>query len=621
MEYVEGENLETLTDNRGRPLPIDEALRYIGQIGSALDYIHKLKPTLLHRDVKPKNIVLRQRTREAVLVDFGNAKEVRPGASHSMHTIRSEGYSAIEMYSDAKKGTYTDVYSLAATLYYLLTAEHPISPQKRVVENLVPPKQHNSLIPNRINDAILNAMELKPDHRVKTVTEFLDRLGISQAGGVSLFGKLFGKSANGDTTAERQEAERLKREKAEQQARAEAERRKREQVEREAKAEAEKLKAKAETERRRREQVEQQAKAEAERLQQEKAQAEAERLRQERERQRLEAELQKAQIEKQRLAAALEKEKQAPKTAPATPPKAPTQYQPEVVTNRFVSPAQPKSNTLTLDCGKGVSLELIRVAAGKFMMGSNEYSSEKPIHEVRLNEFYLGKYAVTNAQWQAVMGSLPQAFKELDDKFKGEDHPIVRINWHEARQFCEMLAQKSGQALRLPTEAEWEYAARGGNQSQGYTYAGSNNLDEVGWYGEDWSKGSTHPVQKKNPNELGIYDMSGNVWEWCLDEWHDSYEKKPDRIKQNGNEAWGDLNVNKNDNRFCVLRGGSWLRRYQLSFGGSRQVHRGRQGRRLRFSCCCVLWFRFCFGVRRSFLLYPLVLFPLHFFLFALVSP
>jgi formylglycine-generating enzyme required for sulfatase activity/tRNA A-37 threonylcarbamoyl transferase component Bud32 len=218
--------------------------------------------------------------------------------------------------------------------------------------------------------------------------------------------------------------------------------------------------------------------------------------------------------------------------------------------------AEAKRRELSVDLGNGVKLELVRVPAGKFMMESNEYDSEKPIHEVRLTEFLIGKYEVTNAQWKAVMKK--QGSANCDKKFQGDLQPVVGVSWHEARAFCAKVSQQSGRAVRLPTEAEWEYAARGANQSKGYEYAGSNNLDEVGWYGEDSSKGSTHPVGKKTKNELGIYDMSGNVWEWCLDEWHDSYADKPDRIKSNGNEAWGDLNMDDNDNRFRLLRGGSW---------------------------------------------------------------
>ena len=224
----------------------------------------------------------------------------------------------------------------------------------------------------------------------------------------------------------------------------------------------------------------------------------------------------------------------------------------------FYAP-EPFEDVIKLDLGNRVILELLRVPAGKFMMGSPDVqgdSDERPQHQVTLSEFWIGKYAVTNQQWQAVMKVKGSAY--YDKKFQGDLQPVVGVSWHEARAFCVKVQEKAGRAVRLPTEAEWEYAARGGNQSKGYEYAGSNNLDEVGWYGEDYGKSSTHPVGQKKANEIGIYDMSGNVWEWCLDEWHDSYADKPENLKKQGNQAWGDLNVDENDNRSRLLRGSSW---------------------------------------------------------------
>jgi formylglycine-generating enzyme required for sulfatase activity len=223
----------------------------------------------------------------------------------------------------------------------------------------------------------------------------------------------------------------------------------------------------------------------------------------------------------------------------------------------FYAP-EPSEDVIKLDLGNGVTLELVKVAAGKFMMGSPDGkgdNDERPQHQVTLQEFLIGKYAVTNAQWRSVMKT--QGSANYDKKFQGDLQPVVGVSWHEARAFCAKVQQQTGREVRLPTEAEWEYAARGANQSKGYEYAGSNNLDEVGWYGDN-SGSVTHPVGQKKANELGICDMSGNVWEWCLDEWHDSYADKPENLKKQGNLAWGDLNIDNNDNRSRLLRGGSW---------------------------------------------------------------
>ena len=178
MEHIQGENLEVLVKQRQKPLPLDEALRYITQVASALEHIHNFDPPLIHRDVKPANIGLRSQNREAVLVDFGSAKEVRTDASLSQKATFTPAYSPIEIYSGVKKDTYTDVYSLGATLYFLLTNREPSPSQQRVIEDVPPPIELNPHVSQRVNDAIVTAMEIKPKDRVQTVAEFMQRLGL-----------------------------------------------------------------------------------------------------------------------------------------------------------------------------------------------------------------------------------------------------------------------------------------------------------------------------------------------------------------------------------------------------------------------------------------------------------
>ena len=158
--------------------------------------------------------------------------------------------------------------------------------------------------------------------------------------------------------------------------------------------------------------------------------------------------------------------------------------------------------------------------------GSDADSDEKPAHQVALSSYYIGETEVTQALWQAVMGSTvdqqrDKANKEWTLRGVGTNYPMYYISWDECQEFVRKLNSLTGQAFRLPSEAEWEYAARGGNKSQGYKYSGSNTLGNVAWY-TDNSGSETHPVKTKSPNELGIYDMSGNVWEWCQD-WYGSY--------------------------------------------------------------------------------------------------
>jgi formylglycine-generating enzyme required for sulfatase activity len=155
---------------------------------------------------------------------------------------------------------------------------------------------------------------------------------------------------------------------------------------------------------------------------------------------------------------------------------------------------------------------MVDVDGGSFQMGADDsdaYRDEKPVHSEYVSTFRIGKTEVTQALWKAVMGSNPSGFK-------GDNLPVERVSWNDCKTFISKLNSITGENFRLPSEAEWEYAARGGNRSRGYKYSGSNSIGEVAWY--DGNSGNqTHTVATKLPNELGIYDMSGNVWEWTSD--------------------------------------------------------------------------------------------------------
>ena len=192
----------------------------------------------------------------------------------------------------------------------------------------------------------------------------------------------------------------------------------------------------------------------------------------------------------------------------------------------------------------GVSFEMVRVDGGTFRMGATSeqggdaYGDEKPVHSVTLSGYYIGKTEVTQALWKAVMGSNPS-------NFKGDNLPVECVSWDDCQEFIRKLNSMTGQNFRLPTEAEWEFACRGGNNSRGYKYSGSNNLANVAWYWDN-SGEKTHPVATKAPNELGIYDMSGNVWEWCGD-WYANYTSNS-QTNPTGPYSGSDR----------VGRGGSW---------------------------------------------------------------
>jgi formylglycine-generating enzyme required for sulfatase activity len=190
---------------------------------------------------------------------------------------------------------------------------------------------------------------------------------------------------------------------------------------------------------------------------------------------------------------------------------------------------------------------MVSLPAGEFLMGSPDsdpdaYQNEKPQHQVKLNSFAIGKYPVTQAQYQAVMGKNPSRFKN------NPQNPVEQVSWEDAQAFCKKLSQITGKTYRLPTEAEWEYACRAGTTTRFYFGDDANQLGDYAWY-DGSSQKTTHPVGQKKPNAWGLYDMSGNVLEWCEDNWHNTYENAP-----RDGSAW----LIK-DNDYYIVRGGSWF--------------------------------------------------------------
>lgn len=206
----------------------------------------------------------------------------------------------------------------------------------------------------------------------------------------------------------------------------------------------------------------------------------------------------------------------------------------------------------------GISFKMVNIEGGSFWMGAqSDYSkdrnydedawpAESPVHKVTLDSFLMGETVVTQALWEAVTGqemSCAGAWKNGTER--GDENPACGFYWYNMNQFLKQLNNLTGKSFRIPTEAEWEYAARGGTKSRGYLFAGSNDLDEVGWY-EDNSDGKHHDVKCKKPNELGLYDMSGNIFEWCSD-WYGPYSAEPQINPKGAPERW-----------LWVLRGGCW---------------------------------------------------------------
>ncbi len=235
------------------------------------------------------------------------------------------------------------------------------------------------------------------------------------------------------------------------------------------------------------------------------------------------------------------------------------------------------------DLGNGVSLEMVKIPGGSFLMGSPENElkqcdDEKPQHKVTIQPFFMGKFPVTQAQYQAIMGKNPS-------HFQGRKKPVEYVTWDNAVEFCAKISQRTGKTYRLPSEAEWEYACRAGTTTP--FYFGETITNELANYNGNYTYGyapkgqsleQTTDVDNFPANAFGLYDMHGNVWEWCQDSWHKNYNGMP-----NNGSAWFD----KNDNRYRMLRGGSWFslpwdcrcafrfgneRKYRYSFIGFRVV-------------------------------------------------
>jgi formylglycine-generating enzyme required for sulfatase activity len=202
-------------------------------------------------------------------------------------------------------------------------------------------------------------------------------------------------------------------------------------------------------------------------------------------------------------------------------------------------------------------IEFVNIPAGSFMMGSdNVFNDEKPVHRVNVKAFRMSKYPITQKQYLAVMEDNPS-------RFKGDENcPVENVTWNMAVEFCQKLSQSTGQAVRLPSEAEWEYACRAGSTGKYCFGDDESKLGSYAWYQEN-SERKTHPVGKKSSNPWGLHDMHGNVWEWCEDIYHENYQGAP-----SDGTAW----INGGDRDVKVLRGGSWFN----DAGYCRSVGRGR---------------------------------------------
>ena len=461
MDFIEGESLQQMLKRRG-PLPEETALVYIRQVADALDYIHS--QNRLHLDVKPGNIMV-TRQDNAILIDFGASKHYDDESGENTSTlmgVNTKGYAPIEQTTQSftSFSPATDIYALGATLYKLLTGVTPPDANLLMAE-----EQTLQPLPSGISastrEAVKRSMSLKRKDRPQSIPELLAILD--------------SKSATQVSTHEEVEVTLL---------------------------DEPHPKPLSNTINNPSIQTHPQPKVES-----------------------VSTDAVKSSSRKEGLGCfiiALLVIGIFVAIGLSLNNSSEMEYSSATESADTVAAAEDFSDqTFTVN---GVSFTMVAVEGGTFTMGatseqgSDAWDSEKPAHSVTLSNYYIGQTEVTQALWKAVMGNNPSYYK-------GDDLPVENVSWNDCQEFIRELNQLTGKRFRLPTEAEWEYAARGGNKSQGYKYAGSNDYFEVAVTWEDWGNNAAdwyHPVGTKIANELGLYDMSGNVEEWCQD-WHGSY--------------------------------------------------------------------------------------------------
>ncbi len=493
MDYIDGESLSDRLKRTGKPLSEGEVRHYLAQVLDALEVIHSAG--LYHMDLKPDNIMVDGNDR-AVLIDFGASKRV----SGSQMTMTATGVSYTNGYAPPEQmeqdtdhfGPWTDIYALGATLYRLLTNRKP--PMPSAIYSDPTPDKHEVLpfpegVSTNMRRVIVQMLAVRWNVRPQSIAALRNMLAQGDAD-----------FADDDESTEMMGTAA-------------------------ATDEVTRMKGMAYT-----------GVDTAEDTNEYVYDGNS--------------------SSRKKLYAAigvwggiiiavlffLLRGGSDPKADLGNI---------EVTTvnggtDSKVAPGNTDTNKEVFNVN-GVSFNMIKVSGGTFQMGatfeqgSDAYDDERPVHSVTLSDYYIGETEVTQELWTAVMGNNPS-------EFSGTSRPVGNVSWDDCQTFITKLNQLTGYTFRLPTEAEWEFAARGGNKSKPYKYSGSNDIGSVAWY--DWNSvegDKPHPVAQKQPNELGIYDMSGNVWEWCND-WYGKYTSS---AQTNPHDA-----ASSSDR---VLRGGCWF--------------------------------------------------------------
>jgi len=520
QEFVEGEDLRSEFGWRGRYSEA-EIRELLESLLPVLQYLHSQDPPLIHRDIKPENIMRRQGDRQLVLIDFGGAKQIagtslsRPGT-----VIYTPGYAAFEQINGQPRPA-SDLYSLGATCARLLTGCFPRKTARGTQDELYDAdrgcwlwqdylQRHGIAIGEELGTVLEGLLQHFARNRYQSAREVLAALR-----GQSI---PTGKTAMPSPTTLQPSSLHL------------ATTRPATPFHRITRAKFLKFAGFAGL--------------------------------------GVVSTAIVGSLLSRRERAIDSRQPQIDFNSFPERPDSAYDFRFEVVTvnnkGEVINQQSHRAKSLREDLGNGVNLELVAIPGGTFIMGSpdteeNRSDDEGPQHPVTVSPFFMSKYAITQEQWQAV-AKLPKIARNLapnPSRFKGEKHPVEMVSWYDAVEFCDRVSRYLGRQYRLPSEAEWEYACRAGtttpfyfgeaiatnlaNYNGNYAYASAPK----GKYREQTTKTGRFP-----PNLFGLYEMHGNVWEWCADPWHDNYEDAP---------TDGSIWLGNNDNRYYSLRGGSWF--------------------------------------------------------------
>ncbi len=471
MEFIDGDDLLAMLEHRGQPFPPGVVFGWAEQLLKALEYLHTRQPPVIHRDIKPQNLKLTEEG-QIILLDFGLAKGTPQQMSHLSAGQSIFGYTPHYAPPEQIQGSGTDMrsdlYSLAATIYHLITAMKPHNALERImavatgqVDPLQSPSKVNVEVPGSFATVLLQAMALNKEQRHLNATDMLKELLNT--------GRSFTAVSKSQTT-----------------------------------------------------------------------------------------------VNQPSIAETQINEKPAiQKILPVF-----SYFDFDVVSvdakGKVISKSKKKARYFIEQLPGGVVLEMVEIPHGTLLMGSpktehGRFADEGPQHKVTISPFYMSKYPITQAQWR-IIASLPKAGLELvsePTKFKGDKLPVEQVTWEEAIEFCKRLSSLTGKRFELPTEAQWEYACRGGTTTPFYfgptitpELANYNGAYPYGEMPKGASRDQTSPVGSIGyANNFGLYDMHGNVQEWCKDHWYRYYSEGSNATSVNKKEDNKDL---------YVMRGGSW---------------------------------------------------------------